>query len=36
MTRVMALMSEVESLAAATHEAVGGEPRPPAPTSARA
>jgi formiminotetrahydrofolate cyclodeaminase len=36
MTRVMELISEVESLAASTHEAVGGEPRDPAPTSARA
>ena len=36
MTRVMELMSEVENLAASTHEAVGGEPRDPAPTSARA
>ena len=36
MTRVMELMSEVENLAAATHEAVGGEPRDPVPASARA
>ena len=36
MTRVMELISEVENLAASTHEAVGGEPRDPAPISARA
>jgi hypothetical protein len=36
MSRVMDLMSEVENLAAATHEAVGGEPRDPVPASSRA
>jgi formiminotetrahydrofolate cyclodeaminase len=36
MTRVMDLMSEVEHVAAATHEAVGGEPRRPVPASPRA
>ena len=36
MTRVVDLISEVESLAAATHEAVGGEPRDAIPTEGRA
>jgi formiminotetrahydrofolate cyclodeaminase len=35
-TRVTDLMSEVENLAAATHEAVGGEPRPPIPPASHA
>jgi methenyltetrahydrofolate cyclohydrolase len=36
MTRVVDLISQVESLAAATHEAVGGEPRDAVPAPARA
>jgi len=36
MTRVVGLISEVENLAAATHEAVGGEPRDATPAQARA
>ena len=36
MTRVVDLIAEVESLAAATHEAVGGEPRDAIPARARA
>ena len=36
MTRVVGLISEVENLAAATHEAVGGEPRDAIPAQARA
>ncbi len=36
MDRVVELVSEVESLAAATHEAVGGEPRDAVPAPARA
>ena len=35
MTRVVGLVSEIESLAAATHEAVGGEPRDAVPAPAR-
>jgi formiminotetrahydrofolate cyclodeaminase len=35
MTRVVGLVSEIESLASATHEAVGGEPRDAVPAPAR-
>jgi len=36
MARVVELIAEIERLAAATHEAVGGEPREPAPAPASA
>jgi len=36
MARVVELIAEIERLAAATHEAVGGDPREPAPASAEA
>jgi len=36
MTRVVELVDQIESLAAATHEAVGGEPREPMPAAAEA